>query len=222
MNATWSQERTYFGQVQVDTWYCALVKGSGKVPFDPGQHKEEQRQTAITITLMPLPGSPVQNPTERGMIANSREWVQIVLPSLKKLGVSLRDLKDQWAQVRMVPTGRTYINSNGEERQATTVQFVAVYKTEAEAQAAAATFFTSRKNGDGEKAPASVPQPAGGNGNGSNSNSAERQTAAKFLPALWKTSGGDIMKFAEKLAATPLVCKHFTIDSPEAVAIISA
>ena len=53
-------------------------------------------------------------------------------------------------------------------------------------------------------------------------NGAEKETAKKFLPALWKSSGQDVSKFAELIASNGLVSKHFSINSPEVLELIQA
>ncbi len=208
MNAEWNPTRTVFGEVQVDVWACVLVKGSGKVPFDPNQHSTDQRQTAIKITIQPLPGSKTQFATEREMIAASKEWTQYVRPSLRALDIDLKGLNGKWVQAELAPTGRTYINKSGEEKQATALKFVKIFRTMEECLDAADALF----GGNGH-ASAEGPAPEPENGN-------ERATATKFLPALWQASNGDLTVFAQKLATTPLVSKYFDISSKEVLEII--
>src|SRR5687768_5866954 len=88
--ATWDPSFSVFGLVQAEVWYCALVKGVGKVPFDPAQHTADQRATAVTISVIPV--LPDQRPTERQLIAESSEWAKTVNPSIKALGTTLRGL----------------------------------------------------------------------------------------------------------------------------------
>lgn len=195
--------RVFFGQVDMDVWFCVLQKGVGKVPFDPEQHKAERRRTAVEVTVAPLPASGLQFPLERGMIAESREWAGILLPSLKALGVSPREVNGQWAQVELAPTGRKYTNANGEEKVATTIKFLALYESEEECQEAADALF--------------------GGGNGANSGNPgngqsdpERAVAEQFLPVLVKQAE-DRAELTKILAANPIVGKYFTVDSPEVV-----
>jgi len=58
--------------------------------------------------------------------------------------------------------------------------------------------------------------PMGGNGN------REQETAAKFLPALWKQAAGDVTRFSELIAGNPLTSKYFSINSPEVLALVTA
>jgi hypothetical protein len=214
--------RTYFGQMTVNVWFCALVKGQGKVVFDPGQHSQDQRCTAIEIQLLPMmKGDTFGTFIERKLIAESKEWASIIKTSLKEIGRDLRSMHNAWVQVQMVPTGRTYKQRDtGETREASTFKFVAVYGSEQECRRASEAFYLNRGNTQQAAAPASTTPPTNGNSNGGTS-SAEKETASKFLPALWQSSGRDVTKLAEALAKNPLTSRYFTIDSPEVIAIVS-
>ena len=209
MNATLAP-RAFYGQVTVDTWYCVLQKGVGKVLFDDTQHALDQRRTAIDITITALPELQRDRPVRREMIAESNEWVRIVLPSIKALGVSRVDLNDKYAQYEMVETGRTW-EKNGETKHETMPVFKAVYATLEEAEAAAAELYGHSGNGHTE--PQAAPAPAG---------DAQRATAQAFLPALWMQAGHDTTKMAELIAANPLTSRFFTLDSPEVQAVTGA
>lgn len=210
---------TFFGQVQADAWHCVLVKGTGKVPFDAGQHSIDKRCTALDIAVTPLPDSPNTKPISRELIAESKEWASIIKPSLRSLNTDLRGVNRKWAQVEMVSTGRKYTNANGEEKVGTTIKFIAVYNTEQECAEAAKKFFADRKAGDSTPAPTAAAQPqqtampSGAN--------PERDIALKFLPALWAAAGKDVTKLATLIQRNPLVAKYFGIDSPEVVKLIT-
>lgn len=196
------------GQVTVQVYPCVLQKGVGKVPFDATQHKESDKRTAVDMFLMPLDGDKC---LERRMVAQSDEWVKIVLPSLKACGVlSLANLNAKYALVHFEPTGRKYTDKYGEEKMATTFKFLKVFGTEAELRAAV--------NG-GQPAPTVAPAPAPAQGgNGGNQ---QRDVALKFLPTMIKTwckDGLDPEKVRAGLAGNPIFSKHFTVDSPEVVA----
>jgi len=210
-----SGPRTVFGEVQVDVWPCVLRKGEGKIPFDPSQHSIDERRTAIDITLIPTRGD---YNIERHLIAESTEWAKIVKPSLREIGIDLRALNGKFVQAQLVPTGRTYVNAQGETKENTTFKFVAVYPDMESCIDAANEFFKSRGNGgNGDSQPAPVQtQPVA-----PAQNNRERETALKFVPALWKSAGGDINKLAELLANNPLTKKYFDINSPEVVALVS-
>ncbi len=131
-----------FGQVEFDIWPCVLVKGQGKVLFDPAVHDVSQRRISVGITLTLLPDrNGVSRTIERKMIAESAEWARIVLPSINALGLGRpRELNGKWVKATLVPTGRKY-TTHGETgaeitRDATTFKFLAFYDSEAECKAA--------------------------------------------------------------------------------------
>lgn len=207
----------YFGKLEVDAWFCALVKGQGKVPFDTALHPADQRRTAIDLHVITLAAHNMNYPMTRGVIAESPEWTKTVWPSLRDAGVqSLRDLKDtpRWCCVTTVSTGRTY-QSNGVTKEATTFRFLALYASEAECQAA---FIASRNGSNGDDwldAPVQAP-PVNGH-----AEQRERETALAFARILVKQSHS-IPELGERLAQYPLVGRFFTVDSPEISEMVQA
>jgi len=219
----------YFANVSVDAFNAVLVKGTGKVVYDPAQHTPDQRVTAIKLTLSPLPrAGRTQNSLEWNMIAESREWTRIVNPSLKALNVGLKGIHNKWCHLEAVDTGRRYFNKDGEEKIATTLKFVAVFDTQEACQAAADAYYVSRGVGQVSTPPAQTPSstPA------SPPSSAERLMAAKFLTALYKsaqaTAGpkGDVLTaFVAAIQKNGLTNAHFgqdTLNQPEVLAVITA
>lgn len=204
----------YFGKLEVDAWFCALIKGQGKVPFDPALHPADQRRTAIDLHVITLAAHGLNYPMTRGVIAESAEWAKTVWPSLQAAGVaSLKELKgaDRWCKVTTIGTGRIY-QSNGATKEATTFKFLATYASEAECQAA---YNASRGEDWLDEAPPA--QPA----NGAPAVDRERETALAFAKILAKQSRS-VVELGQRLAEYPLVSKHFTIDSPEIEALIMA
>lgn len=222
------QVSEWYGQIKVNPWFCSLVKGIGRVPYDPTQldpntGNAPRRNTAIDLTLEVITESQM-DPISRTVIGEFGEWVDIVLPSAKALGLpDLQTLNNAWVKAEMVDTGRTYQNSVGETKHATTFKFTAVYPNEQACRAA----YTARRNGGAAPAPAAPseaqPPPAG---NGENK---ERETALKFAKVYvqnaWRNSGKDLAKAQEllgpMLAQQPLISKHFTVDSPEILELLT-
>lgn len=204
---------TYYAQIQCDAWFCVLVKGQGKVVFDPQQHPIEQRRTAINLSLAPITEQQVQFPLVREMIAESVEWAKIVWPSARALGVtSARELHGKWAKVEIVGTGRKYTNKQGEEKEGTTFKFVALYPDENAARAA--------YQAGGQASEATPTQPAAPAA-GSNGNSKERETALAFLKVLVPQWGLDLDKVAAGIANNPVIARHFTAQSPEVIQLMA-
>ena len=194
---------TYFGKVNFDVWYCVLRKGEGAVPFDPNQHSLEERRTQIHIMITPLTSSRAQFITERKCLAESHEWAKIILPSIKALGLkSARELEHRWVQYVMQPTGRSYTDKNGAEKQTTVPKFLAVYDSEEQAEQARNELYATAPSGQ-------EPQPS------DESENPERKVAELFLKSLVQTVGKDRDKVAALLASQPLVSKYLTVDSPE-------
>ena len=219
-----SFDNEYFGLVSINAWHCQLVKGMGKVPFD-GAAKDEngntlRRYTAIDLVITPLPESGLQFEISRNMLADFGEWKDTTLPSLKDLGIhEVSTINDRYAHVLMVPTGRKYTNANGEKKDATTMQFLAVFDDHAQCLAA-----YEKAHGKSATTTESAPGNNGGNGNGNK----DRETALKFAVALvnqaLKQSNGEFEKAREalskSLATQPLVNNHFTVDSPEIIDLL--
>jgi len=204
------RSNTYFGEAGVDVWHCVLEKGRGKVEFDPAIHAQDRRCTAIKVSIDAFKRDQTTFLLEREMIAESKEWANFVKPSLRALNTDLRALNGKWVQVQTVPTGQKYTNKSGEEKDRTTIKFIAVYPSEAECFAAMDAHFNS--NTEPAFAPVNAP-PSNGNG-------AERETAKKFLAPLWKTANGDIVRYEELLKKMSPVNKYFTIQSPEVLEVM--
>ena len=224
----------FWGEMKVDVWFCALVKGQGKIPYDPNTvdpktGEAPRRYTAVDLTLFPLQETRLANPVKRHMLAEFGEWPDIVLPSLKDLGLTkLQDLSGKFARAEMVSTGRKYTNSNNEQKDATTFKFVAIFNTEQECVDA---WKNRNGNGNGTTTQAQTPSweaPANDNGNGNGEK--EKETATKFLGAYVqnavRTASKDPIKAQAELgvqiAAQPLLSKYFTADSPEVIEMVMA
>jgi len=216
----------YFGIVSIEAWHCQLVKGMGKLPFEENAKDENgnalRRYTAIDLAITPLPESGLTFEVSRTMLAEFGEWKDITLPSLKDLGIlDASTINSKYANVLMVPTGRKYTNSNGEQKDATGMQFLKVFQDRETCVAAYEAKFGKSKT-------TTEPAPGNGNGSKSESNGNEKETAAKFAAALvtqaLKASGGEFEKardaLGKSLAKQPLVSKYFTVDSPEIVDLL--
>lgn len=216
------QARHYFGHLTVDCWYCVLEKGTGKVPFDPQQHSEDRKCTAIDLVLSPISrGDRAAYTVERNLIAESNEWAKTVLPSLKALNLGLRDIANKHVHVELVQLG-TYTDKTGETKNKTAFKFLAVFPDERACQGAAAQFYASRsQTAEGAEAatettaqqPAQQPvQPQ---------NDAQRALAAKFLPGLWKAANGKVDVFEGMIKRNPMVARYFSLESPEVLQVMA-
>ena len=211
--------KTYFGQIFTDGFYCVLQKGVGKVVFDPQQHSEDRKLSCIKIDGNCSRADGSTYTINRELIAEFRDWAGIVLPSLKVAGVHPRDLNEKWANWEMAETGRTWVDHNtGETKKATTFKFLAFFDSEDECKAAEKAHY-NRPAPEVEEEDASATHPMPGDEQASND--AQREVAAKFLPALWKAAAGDVTKFGELIGVNPLTSKFFDLTSPEVAAIVA-
>ena len=62
----------FYGQIAMDVWPCVLVKGQGKVPFDPQAHSADQRRTAIKLSISPLADQRAQFTITRSIIERAK------------------------------------------------------------------------------------------------------------------------------------------------------
>ena len=201
--------KVYFGQVQFDMWFCILQKGVGKVPYDSKRDQPGQRRTAIDISITPLPSRGLDFITERNIIGESRQWAGIVMPSIKALQTTPKALNGKFVQYELVRTGRTWTGTDGETKHETVPKFLAIYENEEAAEKAALALFGGTM--DDEPLPMDPPSKNG-----------EKEVAAKFLPALWAQAGQDVTAFMELVQGNPLTSKHFDINSPEVMELVSA
>lgn len=209
----------FWGQVRLNVWACALIKGTGKVPYDPQVH--EKPNTAVDIEIIPLAEQNITNTKacERHMIAESVDWAKIVLPSIKALGKSLRDMNDSWVHVQVVSNGKTY-EKNGQTRDETVFKFVALFANEADCRA------DYMKNNGGQTSanpvqPSQAAQPA------QSSNGDGKKAALPFLEVIVKNASnrstdleGMRKDIAMEITKYPVVAKVFTVDSPETTELI--
>jgi len=214
--------KVYFGQVFTDAFFCILEKGVGKVVFDESQHDADRKLTCIKIDGQCTRANGSTYEISREVIAEFRDWAGIILPSLKVAGVHPRDLNEKWASWEMVETGRTWTDRNtGETKQGTTFKFLEFFDSEEACRAAEAAHYGRGPATDDEDEAdlnSSHPMPEEDKSNGSD---AQREVAAKFLPALWSQAGGDVTKLGQLIAGNPLTSRFFDLNSAEVLALVA-
>lgn len=205
--------RDYYGQIHIDAWFCILQKGVGKVSFDPQQHNVDQRCTAITMSMIPLPDMNITFKLERETIAESREWAGIILPSIKAAGIaSVKDANGKFAKMQQVPTGRKYRTSTGEEREATTFKVLAFYSDEAACRQA--YYAETGKAPDGsEPIPGFDDEPA--------KPAANIGAAKQFILAFAKQKNYDLDATREVCRQQPMITNAIDVDSDEFTQIVA-
>jgi hypothetical protein len=195
-----------------------LVKGQGKVPFDAEQHRVEDRRTAIELIITPLADQRASFTLQRSIIAQSPEWYRYIWPSLKALGLTNpKEAIDKWCKCEQVGTGRTYRNSAGEEREARTVKFLALYDSE-DACRAAYYADTGQVPGNGatdEPIPGfdDAPDPA--------ADDPQRQTARAFIETLAKQHKGDLAAIRKAVVNIPMITQHYPPESEDFAQVVT-
>ena len=206
--------REYYGQLAVDAYFAKLVKGTGKVPWDPQADSVDNRVTAVNISLIPLPACGLSFKLERSMIAESVEWAKIVWPSLRAQGVQSAKLADGiWVKLVQEPTGRKYRVKDldgkpGEEREASTFKILVVYPDEAACEAA---YQATQGSDDGPAAAAST-QPA--------ADPRAKETAKQFIIALAKQHHGNMDAVKRAVAMIPMITAAYDPESTEFAEIV--
>jgi len=202
-DAMTDEPQLFAGRASVSAWQCVLVKGQGKVPFDPTQHAGQKTSVCIEITIEPL--DPTRKLIQRDMLNWTADFRQVVRPSVEALGEKiatlvgqpleqinpLKALNDLWVQGEFVPRPD---NKPGDTW--TTLRFLAVYGSEDELRAAV---------NPAEPVPVTADP--------------QRAALAAFLPALWTAAGKDAEKFHAAIASNPLLAPYFNPDSVEVMAV---
>jgi len=219
----------YFGEItQVDDWDCVLRRGAGKIKFDPGQHDISEKRVAIKLQLTSTSRDGSMFTIDQDDVNTGSKW-RTTLKSLQTLGISsrqqLRALKGQFAHIKRVPTGETYVASQG-KRQGEKVQeqawhFVALYPDAGAAQAAENTFWdeqrANRPASDFKMPDESLPNPP----NGATDAETNKIIALKALSMLWKASGHNQDVFKTMLEGNPMVNQHYPFMHPQTIALMS-
>jgi hypothetical protein len=196
----------FYGQIDLECWFCGLVKGApgGKEPYDPQRH--QRRNTAVDIIVTPLADAKLTFNQERHMIAESKEWIEIVWASLKACGATnVREVNGKWCRVSQVSTGRKYTDKNGETKESTTLKFLELYPDKAACRDAYWKARGGNDNGieDIEDHPVAGAQPT------PDADAKEIATARQFLHLMIKQHNYQFQAIAAWVSGVPLVAKHF-------------
>jgi hypothetical protein len=210
-----------WGVVEISAFACQLRVGVGKEPWDPNSGLK--RFTAIDVFIQSLPEIDVKYPKtlECHWLAESKEWANITLPSIKAAGFdNVREINGKYARVQRVPSGKTYDkkdssgNPTGEKRDEMTFKFLEFFNSEDECRAAyvaAGGVATPKVN------------------NPTTPTDGQRAISLKFLETIitnvLANNPADkraAVDTAIKTCGYPPITTVFTIDSPEVAALIGA
>lgn len=198
-----------WGQAFVTVWKAALVKGQGKVEFDPVMHK--RMVWAIDLSIIPLTGANART-AERSMIQTSNEW-KLTQASIKELGIEPSDVDQKFVKISFKPTGETYVNAAGEEKNKTYIHFEKLYPDEAtcledsffEDETPSIETITVQNDEDDQ----------------------DKAVATALLGQMVRTAVkgskdlvGVLNALRSSLPKSPVVSKHFTLDSAELLAMV--
>lgn len=196
---------TFFGEVvTLDASAWKLVKGRGRILFDPTHDDPADRVRGITIVIQceRKDGSTFTIDTGRQpLLEIDVAWHKHLLPSIKKTGVALSTLLGKYVQVKRVPTGETYVNkASGETKQKTALEFVAAYPDLEALQAARTAHYGGARSSSVPASRAAAVQPP----------TIDKAALEKLLPALWAASGKNEAVFKTMFEANPTLTAAFT------------
>jgi hypothetical protein len=205
-----------WGQAFVAVWKAALVKGEGKVPFDPTNKLHKNMVYAIDLSIVPITEQNAKH-VERSLIQNSKEW-EMIQKSIKDLGAAPSEIDQKYVRIAFEPTGETYNNANGETKNKTFIKFLKVFKNEQECIADYGAVNM------GDVAPATDDNagvPAAGQ---KEFESAKKLLEASIRSALKSVSEPEEVKalVLVKVKASPVMAQFFNADSPELDDMIAA
>lgn len=221
-------EKTYFGEVvTVDAWNCMLIKGQGKVPFDPTIHDAQKMATAITLKIQCTRQDGTFYDVDQDTVNFAKDW-QMTLRSLQRVGKTLANLKGCFVQVKRKPTGEKYQDkTTGETRDRTGLDIVAVYPDAEALKVAADAFYAQFVKPTAPIDPqamaaaiASVNKPPVAAQ--AAAPAVNRKEAVDMIDLLWKMAAGDKPKFVALLQAQPLLKEFHKLDQPEVIAHLGA
>lgn len=202
-----------WGQAFVAVWKAALVKGEGKVPFDPKVHKN--MVYAIDLSILPIDEQDART-AERKLIQTSIEW-ELTQRSIKDLGIAPSEIDQKFVKIAFEQTGETYTNSNGEVKNKTFIKFLKVFKDVDECRRSFGEGYFGDTGGNAvsDESPASDQQGA---------DAARKLLEASIRSAAKAVSTPEEVKalVLVKIKASPVMARFFDENSPELDTLIMA
>jgi len=213
----------FYGQVSISAFKCVLVKGQGRVPYDPNVHGQRARtSTAIEFTVAHV--DPVMPLIGRGTVNWAQDFKKVIRPSIEVLvptiasikGLTvgqfnpLREFNGMWATGLLTPQPDNDVF--------TCLKFDGIFPDEATCRAAYEADTGAEVGGSPvADLPFNEPEKV----------DPMRATLAAFLPNLWKQAqgaaadpSGVVIEMARLLEASSLLKQYFDIESPEVVALM--
>jgi len=229
-------EFSTWGQVAASFYEAIWAKGQpAPERFDASVHSPADKFIRAEIMIIPLDEMNAKFPAEfKGNVTgwNNRDWAAVILPSIKALNLSVRDIADKWVKVTKKPNGKFYEKKKdgvktGEKAELTDFLFVKLFASQDECLAD----FLATKAGEpvtqasADAFPVDVPVQA--------VTAAPAQPGdailEKFLKAIIDgaaKNSKDLATVTEavrvQLAGNPMLGKKFNVDMPEVLTLIMA
>lgn len=228
----WDQKHEserFYGQVSVDGYPCALIKGQGKVPWDPAIHRGRRKSYAIDFTVAHV--DPTWPLIQRTTVNFTRNFNEVTRPSIETLLPTIAKIKGL-VEGQFPPlvgldglwvSGTLELKPDNKKGETfTCCRFDGVFPDEAACRAAYEADTGAEADGSPVADLPFEPEPPKPKAD------PIRATLAAFLPNLWEQaqeaagpSGSDAnLEMARLLKASPLLGQHFDVDSPEVVALM--
>ena len=216
----------YYGKCLLTLWEGKFPRNEdGRIIGKPVRWNEgddpKERIVMIDVLLDLCPGCTSNFPVSISCTSHDKDWVKIVVPSIKELGctdeegrVALWKIKDHWVKVQQVEGTRPRDKSNPDKGCWNTLKFLAVYQNEEACLKAMAL-----DNGEEPEQPAkSAPK--------SNKKQQQREAALKFVEVAIGTYKGmseaeikdALSKFIE---ASPTVKPYLSVEDPDVIELIT-
>lgn len=231
--AMWNRASTdepfiIYGQISLHIWECMLVKGVGKVAYNPAIHAGERTSIAIDQRITPV--DPTGRIIERNSLNWTGDWKGITRPSIEEQSqviAGILDLVDgqfrapekinnMFVKAELVPRPD---NKPGETW--TCIKVMKVYSTREQCET---EYWASKEEDDA--AQAQLPLDT------ATEEEKQRASMAAFLRPMWAQVGGssETMEsdeafaeakeaFAEALEDNAMLANLFNIDSPEVTSL---
>lgn len=224
-----------WGQAFVEMYEAVWPKGaSAPERFDATIHNPADRFIRIEIAVVPLDEMNAKFNTEfKGNVTgwNNRDWVAVVLPSIKALGVSARDIPGKFVQITKKPNGKFYEKKKdgvktGERAELTDFLFTKIFPGHDECLAdylehKAGSPSSPLSDADFPAMPDAQPAPAPA------VSTPGAEILLKFARALVTSAAKDTKdptavteKVRTQLDANPMMKGKYTVESPEILAMI--
>ena len=220
----------YYGKCLLTLWEGKFPRNEeGRITGKPVRWNEgddpKERIVMVDVLLDLCPGCSSNYPVSISCTSHDKDWVKIVLPSIKELGctdeegrVALWKVKDHWCKVEQVQGTRPRDKNNPDKGCWNTLKFLAIYRSEEDCLQAMAL-----DNGEGPEIPADpVPSMLKKN----SKKAQQREAALKFVEVALGTYKGmklDEIKDAlnKFIEASPTVKPYLSIDDPDVAEMIN-